>query len=103
MVFTIPAYWFMSWQDILFIMISAVTNAVKFRKHNSPVLSASKIIQLAAALVSIFSLETAMIGRFGENEETFRRIMTGVSGAVVCAILLGMGTFMIIKSYRKSP
>ena len=38
-------------------VITAVTDLVKYRKFRSPVMSASKAIKLAAALVSMLSLE----------------------------------------------
>ena len=83
----------------IYYVISAVLSVVKFRKYGSPVVSATKVIRLTTALISILSLETAMISRFGDNETSFRQITTGVSGAIVCAILLAMGSYMIIKSF----
>ena len=41
-------------------IITAVMNVVKYRKYRSPVMSAAKVVSLAAALVSMLSLETAM-------------------------------------------
>ena len=49
--------------------ILAVINVIKFRAHGSPVLSAAKAINLAAALVSILALETAMIAQFGGTDD----------------------------------
>ena len=43
----------------------AVVNLVRYRKYHSPVLSAAKAVGLTTALVSIFSLETAMLAQFG--------------------------------------
>ena len=75
---------------------------IKFRKYESPVLSAAKAISLAAALVSILSLETAMLAQFGsEDDPLFRKVMTGTTGGGVCVIVLGMALFMIIKSSRQ--
>lgn len=79
--------------------ITAVINVIKYRKYNSPIISAAKVISLAAALVSMLSLETAMLMQFGsENSESFRQMMTGTTGAAVCLIVLGLAVFMIIKS-----
>ena len=77
----------------------AVINLIKYRKYGSPVMSAAKVINMSTALVSIFSLETAMLAQFGqENDEQFRLIMTSLTGAGVSLIVIGMAVFMIIKS-----
>lgn len=83
-------------------MITAVMNVVKFRKYHSPAMSAAKIINLAAALVSMLSLETAMLAQFdnGKNPETFRQIMTGSTGGGVCIIVLGIAIYMVIRSTK---
>ncbi|MCH5209262.1 MAG: hypothetical protein J1F04_10275 [Oscillospiraceae bacterium] len=80
-------------------VIMAIMNVVKFRKHNSPVMSAAKAINLVAAMVSILSLETAMVSQFGgDDDSNFRQIMTGATGGGVCVIVLGMAIFMIVRS-----
>lgn len=75
--------------------ISALVNMVKFRKYQSPVLSAAKAVSFAAALVSLLSLETAMLSQFGQEDMLFRRLMTGATGAGVCSIVLAMAVYMI--------
>lgn len=81
-------------------MITAVVNVIQYRKYNSPVMSAAKAINLAAALVSMLSLETAMLAQFqeGDRPEEFRQIMTGTTGAAVCLIVLGMAIYMMLRS-----
>lgn len=80
----------------------AAVNVIKFRRHGSPVLFAAKAINLAAALVSILALETAMIAQFGDqNDALFRRTMTAATGGGVCAIVLGMAVFMIAWSTKR--
>lgn len=49
--------------------ITAVRNVVKFRRYGSPVMSAAKVISLTAALVSMLSLETAMLTQFGAADD----------------------------------
>lgn len=83
-------------------VIVAAVNLVKFRRHKSPVLSAAKAINLVSAMVSILSLETAMLARFGDNNDlAFRRLMTGATGGGICTIVLVMATFMIVRSTRE--
>lgn len=82
--------------------ITAVRNVVKFRKYGSPVMSAAKVINLTAALVSLLSLETAMLTQFGAaNDPMFRQIMTASTGAGISLIVLGMAVFMIVRSTRQ--
>lgn len=82
-------------------VITAVVNLVKFRKHDSPVLSAAKAINLVAALVSMLSLETAMLAQFGEKDEEFRALMTGVTGGCICTFVIAVAIFMTVKSTRQ--
>lgn len=83
-------------------IITAVKDLIKYRRFQSPVLSASKAIKLAAALVSMLSLETAMLAQFGEESgEQFRLIMTGLTGCGVCLIVLGTAVFMLRQSGKQ--
>ena len=82
--------------------ITAVWNLVKFRKYGSPVMSAAKVIGLTAALVSMLSLETAMLTQFGsDDDQMFRQIMTASTGAGISIIVLGMAIFMIWHSTKQ--
>lgn len=81
-------------------IITAVRDVVKYREYRSPVVSAAKAIKLATALVSMLSLESAMLMTFdtGENPPFFRRVMTATTGGCVCLLVLGMAIHMIVKS-----
>ena len=81
-------------------VIISVINVVKFRKYGSPIMSAAKVINLTAAVVSMLSLETAMLAEFGGDDMAFRQIMTSATGAGICIIVLGMAAFMIAKSTK---
>ena len=93
LIFAVAAYTF-------YTVTVSVIDMVKYRKYKNPVLSAAKAIQFAAALVSLLSLETAMLAQFG-GDESFRRWMTALTGAGVCAIVLGMSVSMISKANRE--
>ncbi|MGN0183091.1 MAG: hypothetical protein ACI4DP_11905 [Candidatus Ornithomonoglobus sp.] len=83
-------------------VISASVNLIKYRKYGSPVMSAAKVINLTAALVSILSLEMAMLTQFGAAEDpSLRRLMISCTGAGVCVIVLGMAVYMIHNATRK--
>ena len=80
----------------------AIINMVKYRKYHSPILSAVKQISFASALVSMLSLETAMLAAFGDTTESeFSRIMTASTGACVCSIILIMAICMIAHSTKQ--
>lgn len=82
--------------------ITAVRNVIKFRRYGSPILSAGKVISLTAALVSMLSLETAMLTQFGAGDDgNFRQVMTACTGAGISVIVLGMAVFMILRSTRQ--
>lgn len=82
--------------------ITAVLNVIKFRRYGSPVLSAAKVINLTAAMVSMLSLETAMLTQFGAADDpVFRQIMTASTGAGISVIVLGMAVFMILRSTKQ--
>lgn len=79
----------------------AIINIVKYCRLNSPVLSAAKAVNLTTALVSMFSLETALLAQFGEGDEWFRLVMTSVTALCVCVTVLGIAAYMVIASTRK--
>lgn len=84
------------------IFTMAIVNIVRYKKYHSPVISASKVVSLVSALVSMLSLETAMLEAFGdEGDELFRRIMTASSGGAVCVAVLVIAVIMIVKSTRE--
>ena len=79
----------------------AIINIVKTRRHKSPILSAAKAINLVAAMVSILSLETAMLAQFGgDDDPMFRRVMTGATGGAVCAVVICMAVYMIWRANK---
>ena len=81
----------------------AIINIVKYRKYNSPVYSASKAISLAAACVSMLTLETTMLTTFGDGsmDAITRKIMLGCTGGVISVFIIVMAIYMIIQSSKK--
>ena len=83
-------------------VILAVVGLVRFRRHGSPVLSAIKAVNLAAAVAAMMSLEAAMLRRFGSGDDSvFRHTMLGISGLVAFLILLSISAYMIVHANRK--
>lgn len=80
----------------------AVINMIKYRKYNSPVMSAAKQISFVSGLVSMMSLETAMLAAFGEDSSPmFGRIMNAATGTAVCTTILIMAIYMIVHSTKQ--
>lgn len=85
-----------------YVTITALIDVIKYRNYQSPIMSVSKIIRLAAALFSMLFLETAMFAQFGQDtpEET-KRIMIMATGAGICLIVVGMSVHVIQRSSRE--
>ena len=80
----------------------SVINVIKYRKYKSPTLSASKAVSLAAAAVSLLTLESAMLNSFGsEAERDMHGHMIFVTGAAVCILIMGLALSMIIYSTKE--
>ena len=81
----------------------AVVNAVKYRKYNSPVFSASKQIGLAAACVSMLTLEATMLTTFQKSggDLMTRKLFLAISGAAVSAFIIVMAVYMIVQGTKK--
>lgn len=81
--------------------IIAIVNMARFRRYNSPVLSSAKAVGFVSAMVSMFALEAAMLAEFSrEGEEFFRQIMISLTGVAICAAVLAIAVYMIVKSTR---
>lgn len=82
-------------------LVMSIINLVKYRKLNSPVISAAKIIGLASALMSILALQTAMLTQFGDKQYDFIRLMNTLTGTAVCLSIFIMAIIMIYKSGKQ--
>lgn len=82
--------------------IIAVINVAKYRKMINPVLSAAKMLSLACAMVSILSLQTALLTEFNEaGQENFARIMNSLTGTTVCILIFVMAIWMICRANKE--
>lgn len=85
-----------------YITITAILDLVKYRKYKSPIMSITKVIKMASALFSMLFLETAMFAQFGaETSVEVKRIMIMITGAGICAIVVSMAIYMIIKTSKE--
>ena len=58
-------------------------------------------INLTVAMISMISLEVAMVSMFGANDISFKTIMTSIMGFVVCLINTAMSIYMIVRSNKE--
>lgn len=85
-----------------YITTLAIINLIKYRKLGSPVMSMTKIISMAAALVSMLSLETAMFSEFGNDMTTeSKQIFIMLTGAGVSIIIVAMSVYSIVKNSKE--
>lgn len=81
----------------------AIVNVIKYRRYSSPVYSASKAISLAAALVSMLTLESTMLTTFGGETmtATAQKLMLGATGGVISLLIVVMAIYMIAGGTKK--
>ena len=78
-----------------------IINIIRYRKLQSPLFLAAKLISLVATVVSILALETALMGRFSAQiSDELRQIITGVTGVGVLTVTTCVGLFMIVKGNK---
>lgn len=84
-----------------YLIIVAVINVFKHINYKSPIVSASKCISLTVAMISILSLEVAMIYQFGNNDLNLKKIMISCTGFGITLINSIMAIIMIYKGKRR--
>ncbi len=83
-----PGYMiYLSAMYAFYAMTMAIVNFVRLRRLGSPILSAASVLNLISAMMSILGLQTAMIARFNENGESYRRRMNAITGGAVYTIV----------------
>ena len=84
-------------------LTTAIVNVIKYRKYNSPVYSASKAISLAAALVSMLTLESTMLTTFGDGTmtATTQKWLLGATGGAISALIVATAIYMIVVGTKK--
>ncbi len=79
----------------------AIRNVIRYKRYGSPVYSAAKAISLVCAIVSMLTLENAMLTTFGTQEsELFQQTMLGGSGIAVMLAVQGIALYMITNAKR---
>ena len=81
----------------------AVVSIVRYRKYNSPVLSAAKAVSFASACVSMLTLTSTMLTAFGQDtmDVLSQKVMLGCVGGAVLLIVIAMAVYMIVGGNKK--
>lgn len=80
----------------------AIVNLVKYRRFESPVMTTAKEISLAAALVSMLNLETAMFAEFGvEMAKEDQGLMIMLTGAGISITVIVMAVNRIVGCIKE--
>lgn len=81
----------------------AIVNVVKYRKYNSPVFSASKAINFAAACVSMLTLTSTLLTTFSDGTmgQMEQKMMLGSVGVAVSMVIVVMAMYMIVTGTKK--
>lgn len=82
-----------------YILTFAIINIIKYRKIYTPIIEASKAINLVAAIMSLFILQVALINQFG-GDSLFKDIINTITGSFTSIITITVAIFMIIKSKK---
>lgn len=79
-----------------FCLISALVFLIRFHRRRSPAILAVKQISFAASLVSMLSLQTAMLAAFDTSSPEARSRMNLITAGAVCLLLAALGLGMVL-------
>ena len=80
-------------------MVMAAYHFVKSKRYQDLAVRAVRNINLATALVTLFSLQTALLDAFSTPQNA--QIWNGITGALVCALVVAIGVYMLISASQK--
>ncbi len=79
----------------------ALINVFKYKKFNSPVVTAAKIISLCVACVSMVTLTSSMLYVFSSSVNSQNKIILTVESTVVSLFIIIMAIYMITNGIKK--
>lgn len=84
-------------------LTKAIINVPRYRKYNSPAMSAARVVSLASACVSMLTLENTMLTTFGNEQMTpqVRQLFLALSGGAISLIIVVMAIVMICRANRE--
>jgi len=80
----------------------AMIALIKYRRFESPVMSTAKVISLAAGLVSLLNLETAMFAEFGADmAKEDQQLMIMLTGGGIAVAVIAMAVNIIARCTKE--
>ena len=76
-----------------------ILNVFKSRKNTSPILAAARNLDLSVALMSLFTLQTAMFSAFGGTFE-YQYLMNSLTGGAVCLLVVCAALGMVLHGRK---
>lgn len=77
----------------------AIWNLVKTRDVKDMTVKALRNVGFADALMSMFSLQTALLFAFSQGQN--HAVINGLTGGVVCLFTVLLGVFMLVRAHKK--
>jgi len=82
--------------------VHAIVELIRYRRFEIPVMSTARMISMAAALVSMLNLETAMFAEFGgEMAQKDQQLMIMLTGAGISVAVISMAGYTILRGTRE--
>lgn len=85
----------------LYTVYTSVTDLYKYRKLESPLISASKSVAVSCALVSLYSLQAAAVALYLTGDMVWLRTRLNlISAIVICSVILSFAVHIIVRAGR---
>lgn len=97
--FSYPGYVIFAVATYTFVHVTmAIISFIRYKKSNAPSLFIHKAMGLSSALVSLFSLQTAMFSSFG-GDKKFSSFMNHTTGIIVGIIILATALSVVVRVF----
>ena len=83
-----------------YLITMSVINTVRAQRKRNATLIMLRNITLAGTIVAVLSLERAMLGTFGNAEDSFTMITESATGGFSFVLIIAIGVGMIIQAGR---
>lgn len=80
-------------------VISSVRSLITYRRLKNPIYSASMILNLSAAMVSLYLLQSALISAFGDDE-SFQQMMGIILGEFIGVMIAAESVYLIVTAVK---
>lgn len=82
-------------------IINAGINIIRYEEYDSTIINTANTICLITVLVSMFSLQTAMLTQFGKHSLHENQMVNALTGSIIRLTILTITIFMVYTSKKK--